>query len=365
MNGAIAFPPTGAPRYWEPELDDTLICRHVRDETHDVRSFVFESPGRELFAFHPGQFLTFTFAQHPAGTISRCYTISSPPTRPYQVSITVKRVEGGPVSNWLHDHLRPSTRVQATGPIGDFTNALRPAAKLLLLSAGSGITPMLSMARAQDDSGGDTNILFVHSAHTPEDIICRDEIALMERHRPGFRAAFVCSRDRPQARWPGYRGRLDQAMLRVIAPDLRERDIFLCGPAGYMSAVTGMLDACGADPARVFRESFDFGQLQRDDPDIAAASAELASETGFTITLARSNRRLSCGPDTFLLDAARAQGARMASACTKGVCGTCKTRKISGEVVMTHGGGIRQREIDAGMILPCCSKPMGDIVLDA
>ena len=166
MSGAIAFPPTGAQHYWEPELDDTLICRHARDETHDVRTFMFESPRRDLFAFHPGQFLTFTFAAHPSGSLSRCYTISSPPTRPYHVSITVKRVPGGPVSNWLHDHLHPGMSVQATGPIGDFSCRLRPARKLLLLSAGSGITPMLSMARTEDDAGHDTDILWTSSVGT-------------------------------------------------------------------------------------------------------------------------------------------------------------------------------------------------------
>ena len=81
--------------------------------------------------------------------------------------------------------------------------------------------------------------------------------------------------------------------------------------------------------------------------------------------LARSNGRIACGPDTFLLDGGRAQGVRRPFAYTKGVGGTCKTRKILGDVVITLAGDIRRHEIGAGLILPCCSKPFSDIDLDA
>ena len=363
VQAAIAFPPTQPLAFWEPEQDDTLICRQVRDETHDVRSFLFESPSRTLFAFRPGQFLTFTFAL-AGGPVSRCYTIASAPTRPHAVSITVKRVAGGPVSNWLHDHLRPGMRVQAVGPLGDFTCDGQPPRPLLLLSAGSGITPMMAMARAHDDLGSDADILFVHSARSPDDIVFRDELALLERHRPGFRAVFVCGTDRPHARWPGHRGRLDAAMLAAIAPDLHERDAYVCGPAGYRAAVATMLERTGFDTSRLFQESYDFGELQQDDPAVAEASALLSGDTGYSISFARSGRRIACDAGGFILDAARRQGLRLPSACTKGICGTCKTRKLSGTVEMIHAGGIRQREIDAGLVLICCARPTSDVVLD-
>jgi ferredoxin len=92
-------------------------------------------------------------------------------------------------------------------------------------------------------------------------------------------------------------------------------------------------------------------------------STESASRT-HNITFGKTGRSISCDENTTILAAARAAGLRLPSSCTKGLCGTCKTRKLSGEVEMAHNGGIRQREIDQGFILLCCSKPRGNIVVD-
>ena len=98
-----------------------LVCRQVRPETHDVKTFVLEARRPQLFRYRPGQFLTFDF-EIDGERINRCYTISSTPTRPHLISITTKRVPGGPVSNWLHDRLKPGMELRATGPMGEFTS---------------------------------------------------------------------------------------------------------------------------------------------------------------------------------------------------------------------------------------------------
>jgi glycine betaine catabolism B len=350
------------PPRWDAERDDVLVCREVRVETHDVRSFVFSAPEPRLFHYKPGQFMTFEL-EVAGQAISRCYTLSSSPTRPHLVSITVKRVPGGPVSNWLHDTLRPGDRVRALGPMGEFTYADHPAPRALFLSGGSGITPLMSMARAHDDLASEADIVFVHSARTPADIIFRDEVALMARHRPRFRAIAVCEDDAPGEAWGGFRGRLSLPMLALIAPDFREREIFTCGPAPYMAAVRAMLGEAGFDMRRYHEESFDFAALSRAEPEVPEAIAAL--ETGlFKVEFAKSGRVVECGADITILDAARAAGMRLPFSCTKGVCGTCKSRLGSGTVQMKHGGGIRQREIDQGMILICCSRPTSDLVIE-
>ncbi|MEO6118447.1 MAG: 2Fe-2S iron-sulfur cluster-binding protein, partial [Methylotenera sp.] len=100
--------------------------------------------------------------------------------------------------------------------------------------------------------------------------------------------------------------------------------------------------------------------------DEAAAAFEINTKTSinFTIELTKSGTTIQCAPDQFVLDAARAAGLRLASSCSKGLCGTCKSKLISGKVDMKHGGGIRQREIDQGMFLPCCSKPLENLVIE-
>jgi glycine betaine catabolism B len=346
---------------WNAEEDDVLVCRHVRAETHDVKTFVFSARSPRLFRFKPGQFLTFTLALD-GGTVNRCYTIASPPTRPHLAAITVKRVPGGAVSNWLHDTLRPGIELRALGPLGDFSTLVHRAPKYLFLSGGSGITPLMSIARSHFDLAADCDIVFVHNARSPADIIFRGELELMARQSPGFRLALICEADSPDERWHGYRGRLSLPMLRLLAPDLLEREIFTCGPAPYMQAVRAMVNEAGCDMARYHEESFDFVA--------AAPPVERPAETTTPVTatyrveFAKSRRVIACAPTTNVLHAALAAGIRLPSSCTRGLCGTCKSTLLSGAVDMKHEGGIRQREIDNGQILICCSKPLGDLVID-
>jgi ferredoxin-NADP reductase len=350
------------PPFWDGEHDDTLVCRQVRAETHDVKTFVFAAPEPRRFRFLPGQFLTFGFAIE-GRRAERCYTIASPPTRPNLVSITVKRKAGGLVSPWLHDNLRPGMTVAASGPAGLFSAAHHPASKYLFLSGGSGITPSMSMLRACYDLAADTDIVFAHSARSPEDIIFRAELEMMARHMPGLSLAFICEADAPREAWTGHRGRLALPMLRLIAPDLLEREIFTCGPAPYMEAVRAMLRETGFDMARYHEESFELA----DAPSAAGEAPpapSAAAGTRYRIEFTRSQRVIECEAGTTILAAARAAGMRPPFACTQGLCGTCKSPLLSGAVDMKHKGGIRQREIDKGLILICCSTPRADLVIE-
>ena len=215
------------PARWDSDTDDTLVCCHVRQETHDVKSFFFRAPAERAFVFEPGQFITLEL-DIDGEAINRCYTISSPPTRPHTISITVKRVPGGKVSNWLHDNLQPGSQVRVLGPSGEFTCARHPARKFLFLSAGSGVTPLMSMSRAHHELGEDSDIVFVHSARTPDDIIFARELDLIASNQTNFRTAFVCERVGARTNWPGVTGFLTLPLLKLIAPDFpRTRNLYL------------------------------------------------------------------------------------------------------------------------------------------
>jgi ferredoxin-NADP reductase len=345
---------------WDADTDDVLVCRQVRPETHDVKTFVLEARRPQLFRYRPGQFLTFDF-EIDGERINRCYTISSTPTRPHLISITTKRVPRGPVSNWLHDRLKPGMELRATGPMGEFTSLAHPAQNYLFLSGGSGITPLMSMARAYHDLALPRDIVFVHFARTPADIIFRAELELMAHNMPSFRFVPVCEADSPGERWAGFSGRVSPSLLRLIAPDFLEREIMVCGPAPFMAAVRGILAGAGFDMARHHEESFDFATLMG---GAAEEETPLPAARTFKVEFKKSGRTVECGTDGFVLGAAKAAGMRLPSSCTKGLCGTCKSRLVSGQVDMKHQGGIRQREIDQGMVLLCCSKPLTDLVVD-
>ncbi|MBN9247108.1 MAG: 2Fe-2S iron-sulfur cluster binding domain-containing protein [Hyphomicrobium sp.] len=352
------------PGKWNADEDDTLICAHVRQETHDVKSFLFRTESPRLFRFRPGQFITLELAID-GEVINRCYTISSPPTRPDTLSITVKRHPGGKVSNWLHDNMRPGAKIKALGPSGEFSCTLHPGPKYLFLSGGSGVTPLMSMARTLYELGDDHDVVFVHSARSPRDIIFRHELAMMAHGTSNFRTAFVCEKIAETRDWSAPTGYLSLPLLKSIVPDLAAREIFCCGPEAYMANVRAMLREAPFDMAHYHEESFSFERQGVPLPEAEAAAPGAAAPVDtFKIEFTRSGRTIECRPDQFILDAARAAGMRLPFSCSKGVCGTCKSKKLSGQVEMKHGGGIRQREIDAGMILICCSKPLENVTIE-
>lgn len=368
----VSLTPPGAPDPWETDDQTELVCRAVLDITHDVKSFLFEPSGDGVFHFEPGQFITLQLEidGHP---VSRCYTISSPPTRPQLISITVKRVVGGPVSNWLHDTVTPGTRLTVSAPLGQFVLGT-PVPRYLFLSAGSGITPLMSMTRTLADLGSDADVVFLHAARTPADIIFRHELDAIAAVMPNVRVVHVCESDYPSEHWDGHRGRLTRAILDEVVPDLAERETYTCGPAPYMAAVRALLTETGYDMARYHEESFSFDQLPVEeqlaaDPDLGeetpAGDADRAEVAGFSVEFVRSGRTITVAPGQFVLDAALANGMRPASSCSQGMCGTCKTQMLDGSVEMQHNGGIRPKEVAANKILICCSTPLSDLRIEA
>ena len=371
------------PKFWEAALpvwgsdqqqadqDDVLVCCQIRQETADVKSFFFRPEKPALFKFFPGQFITLEL-EIDGKSINRCYTISSSPTRPHTISITVKRQPNGVVSNWLHDHLKVGSKISVLQAAGEFSCvhhvSSHTAKQYLFLSGGSGVTPLMSMARAFHDLAEDADIAFIHSARTPADIIFRQELDLMQFNQPHFKAAYIC--EKADANWTMPTGYLSLEILKKIAPDFLQREVLTCGPAPYMAAVRALLASAGFNMQHYHEESFNFAELAVSEPAEIKTDNRVTDSTGFTdsigfkVELTKSGVTVDCASNQFVLDAGLAAGLRLPSSCRKGLCGTCKTKLISGKVDMKHGGGIRQREIDQGLFLPCCSKPLSNLVME-
>jgi 3-phenylpropionate/trans-cinnamate dioxygenase ferredoxin reductase subunit len=346
-------------RFWDREADAELLCVDVRAETRDMATFTFVGPDRPLFSFDPGQYFTFEIPFED-GIEHRCYSISSSPLRPASIAITVKRTDGGRVSNWLHDRLKPGDTLRALGPVGQFTPPPGDTAgKLLLLSGGSGITPMMSIARAYADACLNPDIVFLHAARTQADFAFRDELLAMTS-RPGpFRLVLLPETTGMGETFAGPCGRLSPGLLQALVPDCAERRVMCCGPAPFMAAARTMCVEQGVPPGRYQEESFDFAEEAGD-----GAAPEVAGATKFSVTFSRQARTIPVSAGQSILAAARAQGIVLPSSCANGLCGTCKSKLLGGEVEMRHNGGIRQREIDAGLILPCCATPLSDVVIE-
>jgi ferredoxin-NADP reductase len=341
------------------EFDGALRCTAVHRITHDVADFVLEAQEPTRFSFEPGQHLTVSISVS-GQRLSRCYSLSSPPTRPDSLTITVKRVPGGPVSNWLHDHVRPGDSLEVSGPLGSFAPAGHPSEKQLYLTAGSGITPLMSAARTLVDEGTPADLVFVHHARTPDDIVFHGELDQMSGRHPGIRVVVVCDEDSPAQPWAGPRGRISSHLLAALVPDVLDREVFLCGPPAYMQAARACLSVAGVDPVRVHQESYVFGGAST-----PAVVQSVAAAATYSVEFRRSQRVVECPAGITVLESASHAGLSLPSSCHEGVCGTCKTTMVSGAVDMDHAGGIRQREIDRGQVLLCCSTPTEDLVLDA
>ncbi|GAA2095480.1 hybrid-cluster NAD(P)-dependent oxidoreductase [Streptomyces albiaxialis] len=333
-----------------------MVCVRVERVTHDMRTFVFAPAGPPRLPRHEaGQHLAFTF-DIDGEEVERRYTLASPPTRPDTLAITVKRVPGGRVSGWLHAHMVPGTAVRARGPLGVFSTARHPAPAYLFLSGGSGVTPLMSMTRALHDLGSPADVVFAHSARTPDDVPFRRELEGIAASAPPYvRVVHIGEDGGPRAPGPG--GRLTPAVLRRIAPDLGAREVFACGPPGYLRAVRAMLAASGFPMDRYHQESFESAQPH--------SPAEDGGGATHSVVLSRTGTTVECAAGTSVLEAAARAGITLPSSCGQGMCGTCVTTLEKGSVDMRHNGGLRPRDAARDKILLCCSTPLEDLVIDA
>ena len=353
-----AIPPD--PGVWTD--DEPLECCSVVPEAPNTATISFVAPGGALFRYLPGQFLTLELPL-PGGVEWRTYTISSSPSRPLGVSLTVKAQPNSVATRWMLDNLRPGMHLRAKGPSGTFAIAPNAREKFLFISAGSGVTPSMSMTTYLFDRGTDIDVVLVTCARRPSEIVCRRTLEWMAARVPSIKLHFIVEEEDPFEVWTGYRGRLSQIMLGAIAPDYLERHVYCCGPEPFMKSVRDMLNALGFAMSRYFQESFtqpvytDAAGSEIEDfiPNVSDAAEVVFESSGVTVP---------CNQTDTVLRIAKAAGLNIPSGCTLGVCGTCMIQKTSGEVHMVHNGGISDEDIAAGYILACCSRPIGRVTVD-
>ncbi len=306
-------------RFWVHELSplstpDRMLARvtGIHDETHDTKTFTLRA-GRGWQGHTPGQF-TNVDVEIDGVRQTRCYSVSSAPSSRH-LSITVKRVSGGLVSNWLHDHLQVGDIIGISPADGDFVLP-DDAATLLFIAAGSGITPMLSMARDLAARGAFEDTVMVYYARSADDLIAGDELSRIAAEHSGFR--YVAIRDDAHDGTGGF----DEARLRDMVPDLFDRAAFTCGPAGLMDRVEAMWRDAGVE-SRLQRERFTL-------PTLTDAGGDPNVERSVVLTSSGRTAEVT-GGETILAGLERA-GEKPAHGCRMGICKMCRCRKVSGSV---------------------------------
>jgi len=356
----------------------TVRCVAVIQETHDVKTFRFVGVKPLLFSFKPGQFVVLDLKIENK-SVKRSYSISSTPSRPHTLDITVKLVPSpinqpdiprGLVSNWLHDNLKKEDKITLNGAFGTFTCVDNPSRKLIFISAGSGITPMMSMSRYLLDQAFDVDIIFIHSARTPHDIIFGQELKLMAaQYADNFKLAItVTGSEQRFSSWYGYKGRLTSSMLEVISPDLLERTIYVCGSNTFMVSVKETLINMNFSMEQYHEESFGEKSIVNDltknniaDLQLNSANENMTNGTHIVV-FANSGKEVNCSPEESLLEVAEKIGVSIPSACRSGNCGICKQKLIEGEVNYEQETNYKCEDDE---VLCCVAKPLGKVAIGA
>ncbi len=328
----------------------TLRCIGRRADTHDVTSWQFVATEGTLPAVLAGQCVTL-HTEIDGKPQCRAYTLSSSPQDPFW-QVTIKDV--GLVSHHLHQTLQLGDEIRVDGPFGDFNLAVLHCERPLLLSAGSGITPMWAMLRDELAKRPNADIRFIHSARSPEDVIFASDLAALAEAHAGVRHALVL--EQAPAAYP-WVGRLTPAMLRELAPDLLARHVYLCGPAPYMAAVCTMLAELGLPAEQLHQESFGLP---------AGTSRTAPVEAGsdhFWLTLKKSGKKVKILPGQTLLAALEGAGETMVAACRAGVCGACRCT-TEGEIERQSVMTLSAQDLERGVALACSCTIRGDVSVD-
>jgi ferredoxin-NADP reductase/nitrite reductase/ring-hydroxylating ferredoxin subunit len=234
------------------EIERTVV--EVIDEARDVKTFRLDNSDGAVPFDLPGKFLKVCVPIDDRD-VWRSFTVSSSPSRPETLDLTIKLNPAGEVSRYLFEHARPGTRIRIKGAQGGFCfDPARHNEPLVLISAGSGITPMMSILRYLRDHGLARECVFLHGARTLADVIFADECAAIATSFPELKYAVTLSQ--PHSNWNGCCGRISPGFVFDNSPKLAESRVFLCGPNEFMDELRESLVAVGVPGERIHTEQF-------------------------------------------------------------------------------------------------------------
>jgi stearoyl-CoA 9-desaturase NADPH oxidoreductase len=315
----------------------------VRRETEDSATLVIKPGWGFSFDYQPGQYIGIGLLVDGRWRW-RSYSLTSSPAATSgfatdrTVAITVKAMPEGFLSTHLVAGVEPGTIVRLAAPRGNFVLPDPAPPSILFLTAGSGITPVMSMLRTLVRRNQIGDITHVHSAPTASDVMFASELAALAADQPGYRL---------RVRETRTAGRLDLARLSQEVPDWRERQTWACGPEGMLSQAENVWSAAGVRD-RLHLERF-------------AVSKAAPAGAGGTVTFARSGRSVAADAATSLMDAGEGAGVQMPFGCRMGICQSCVVSLLEGHVRDLRTG----REHDPGTrVQTCISSASGDCVVD-
>lgn len=366
---ALLRPPVSAPRsrlrrvlqplvsppvfdFWASQVNTTWswerpLARIVRRQAESADTVtLWLKPNRHWTGFLPGQHVN-VGAQIEGVRVTRSYSLTSAAAAADGcVSISVKGIEGGLLSQHLLKRARPGDVLELGQAFGDMNLPVAPQGRWLFLAAGSGITPLISMVRALAAQGMPVPLTLVYWARTRHEFCFVDELRALASRHPDFSVRFALTRE-PVRCDDEVSGRIGEQPLATLVEDLAERQVFACGPGGFVDTARSLLSA----NARSFHaEAF-------------TPLPQAVEESGTVqVTLAASGRTLTLPRGISLLKALEAEGLKPVSGCRMGICNTCSCGKSAGATRNLNTGELAGQPVSALKL--CISSAVTDLVLD-
>jgi ferredoxin-NADP reductase len=343
----------------------------LRQETPNCKSiYLVPVDDKPVPSFQAGQYLTVS-VDFPGDSKPqvRCYSLSSAPGElPYR--ITVKHVASNPpraagsVSRFLNQMLQVGDVIEVKAPSGDFVfqgNRGRPA---VMLAAGVGITPLISMAASLSQTNADQQVLFFYGNTSRQEHVLGDELLQIAESNPNI-AIVSCYSDPREDDVVGrdfeVAGRIDVDVIRTRVPAL-DADYYLCGPAPFMQSLHQSLNSAGVPTQNIFYEAFGPASIPKTHPVISNDSALRHTNRTGQITFSLSSKTVQCGSGATILEIGEAESIPMESGCRAGSCGTCAVRVLDGKVNYPDG---LPNGVEAEFCLACLAHPDGHVVVEA
>jgi ring-1,2-phenylacetyl-CoA epoxidase subunit PaaE len=358
---------TQRPRVVEPSIAPNLQTRKFRvaaieHPIEDAVTLELEAPAGAVETFLPGQFLTLT-VEIAGVSHRRAYSVCSSPASLPRLSITIKRVEGGIVSNYLNDEVRVGDLLRVHGPAGTFTVVPDPRAErhFVILAAGAGITPMISIIHDLLHAEPGTRIDLVYGNRSEQSILYR---AWLEEMAAAFSERFTVHHmlSRPSPDWKGKLGRVDRRnadeVLDAIVADGSPAQYLVCGPQPMMEEVREALAARGVPAASIRQERFV-------SPRSATTAALPTTPQPATFSVAGVEHELIVPPTKTLLQAGLDAGLPLGYSCAMGGCGACKVKLRRGSVRMDEPNALTSQEREGGYVLACIAHPTEPVEVEA